>query len=203
MDEDSQDEISESDESSGDEIEELPSQNEMKRDLIQAIEEELREQDQLKRENEELQKQIIMMDSNFEQHSGQPDVQMNEHKYLNTLANVHQVRINLKETQDRYNKMASELQAKLNEKQAKCHEIEQQFKELKRSVAKNAVFSRTGKTIPKKTLDEWEESEQLKDQEVHQYRLQNIALRNRLANKEKILKKKEQLADGLHLIDFE
>jgi len=65
------------------------------------------------------------------------------------------------------------------------------------------VFSRTGKKIPKKTLDEWEESESLKDQEVHQYRLQNIALRNRLANKEKILKKKEQLADGLHLIDFE
>lgn len=128
---------------------------------------------------------------------------MNEHKYLNTLANVHQVRINLKETQDRYNKMASELQAKLNEKQAKCHEIESQFKELKSSVAQNAVFSRTGKKIPKKTLEEWEESESLKDQEVHQYRLQNIALRNRLANKEKILKKKEQLADGLHLIDFE
>lgn len=28
-------------------------------------------------------------------------------------------------------------------------------------------------------------------------------MRNRLANKEKILKKKEQLADGLHVIDFE
>ena len=87
--------------------------------------------------------------------------------------------------------MASELQAKLNEKQAKCHEIEQQFKELKRSVAQNAVFSRTGKKISKKVLDEWEEMDALKDQEVHQYRLQ------------KILKKKEQLADGLHLIDFE
>jgi uncharacterized coiled-coil DUF342 family protein len=107
----------------------------MKRDLITAIEEELREQDSLRRENEELQKQIIAIDSTFEQYEKQPDVQMNEHKYLNTLANVHQVRINLKETQDRYNKMASELQAKLNEKQAKCHEIEQQFKELKRSVA--------------------------------------------------------------------
>lgn len=186
-----------------DDIGELPSQTEMKRDLIQAIEEELREQDQLRRENEELQKQIIMMDQNYEQYDKQPDVQMNEHKYLNTLANVHQVRINLKETQDRYNKMASELQAKLNEKQAKCHEIEQQFKELKRSVAQNAVFSRTGKKIPPKTLGEWEDSETLKDQEVHQYRLQNIALRNKLANKEKILKKKEQLADGLHLIDFE
>ena len=193
----------EEDSEDSDEIVELPSQNEMKKDLIQAIEEELREQDQLRRENEDLQKQIIMMDSNFEQYDKQPDVQMNEHKYLNTLANVHQVRINLKETQDRYNKMASELQAKLNEKQAKCHEIEQQFKELKKSVAQNAVFSRTGKKIPAKTLSEWEESESMKDQEVHQYRLQNIALRNRLANKEKILKKKEQLADGLHLIDFE
>lgn len=38
---------------------------------------------------------------------------------------------------------------------------------------------------------------------MNQFRLQNIALRNRLANKEKVLKKKEQLADGLHLIDFE
>jgi len=28
-------------------------------------------------------------------------------------------------------------------------------------------------------------------------------MRNQLANKDKLLKKKEQLADGLHLIDFE
>lgn len=52
-------------------------------------------------------------------------------------------------------------------------------------------------------IKDWEDHESSKDQEVHQYRLQNIALRNRLANQEKILKKKEQLADGLHLIDFE
>ena len=37
-----------------DEIADIPSQNEMKRDLIQAIEEELREQEQLKKENEDL-----------------------------------------------------------------------------------------------------------------------------------------------------
>ena len=54
-----------SDEESED-IAELPSQTEMKRDLIQAIEEELREQDSLRRENEELQKQIIAIDSTFE-----------------------------------------------------------------------------------------------------------------------------------------
>ena len=34
---------------------------------------------------------------------------MNEHKYLNTLAHVHQIRLDLKQTQDRYNKMAHDL----------------------------------------------------------------------------------------------
>lgn len=33
--------------------------------------------------------------------------------------------------------------------------------------------------------------------------MQNISLRNRYDNLEKMYKKKEQLADGLHLIDFE
>eukprot|EP00343_Euplotes_focardii_P004189 CAMPEP_0205806004 /NCGR_PEP_ID=MMETSP0205-20121125/9380_1 /ASSEMBLY_ACC=CAM_ASM_000278 /TAXON_ID=36767 /ORGANISM="Euplotes focardii, Strain TN1" /LENGTH=223 /DNA_ID=CAMNT_0053078093 /DNA_START=76 /DNA_END=743 /DNA_ORIENTATION=- len=99
--------------------------------------------------------------------------------------------------------MATELQAKLNEKQAKCDEIQKQFKDLKRSVAENSVFSRTGKKIKPEILNEWEQRETTKDSEVHHFRFQNIALRNRLANKEKVLKKKEQLADGLHLIDFE
>ena len=103
--------------SSGD-LHDLPSQNEMKRDLIQAINEEMRERDMLRRENDDLQRNIINMPSEqqFDGGDRHSDLQMNEHKYLNTLANVHQVRINLKETQDRYNKMASELQAKLNEK---------------------------------------------------------------------------------------
>jgi chromosome segregation ATPase len=99
--------------------------------------------------------------------------------------------------------MASELQAKLNEKQSKCQEIEAQFKALKNSVAKNAVFSRTGKKLKESTIETWEIHEGLKDSEVHQYRLQNISLRNRHENLDKIYKKKEQLADGLHLIDFE
>lgn len=70
-------------------------------------------------------------------------------------------------------------------------------------MAQNAVYSRTGKKISQQYITMKEQSEHQKDEEVNQYRLQNIALRNRLANKEKILKKKEQLADGLHLIDFE
>ena len=181
----------------------LPSQPEMKRELINAIEDERREYEQLKKQNEECQKKIILMDSTSNIGEKSSDQLLHEHKYLNTLANVHQVRFNLKETQDRYNRMASELQNKLNEKQQKCQEIEHQFKELKRSVAQNAVFSRTGKKLSAKMIKDWEEHDQAKDQEVHQYRLQNIALRNRLANQEKVLRRREQLADGLHLIDYE
>ena len=78
-----------------------------------------------------------------------------------------------------------------------------QFKELKQAVAAEAVFSRTGKEILPKIREEWEQKEAAKDQELHQYRFQAISMWNQLANKDKILKKKEQLADGLHLIDFE
>ena len=38
---------------------------------------------------------------------------MNEHKYLNTLTQVHQTRVDLQTTQDRYNRMSLELQNKL------------------------------------------------------------------------------------------
>jgi alcohol dehydrogenase class IV len=63
----SEDEDGDQKEESMDEIADLPSQNEMKRELIIAIEEELREQDALKKQNEELQRQIILMDPSYEQ----------------------------------------------------------------------------------------------------------------------------------------
>jgi alcohol dehydrogenase class IV len=62
----SEDEDGDQKEESMDEIADLPSQNEMKRELIIAIEEELREQDALKKQNEELQRQIILMDPSYE-----------------------------------------------------------------------------------------------------------------------------------------
>jgi len=128
---------------------------------------------------------------------------MNEHKYLNTLAHVHQIRIDLKQTQDRYNKMAGDLQMKLEEKQKKCNEIKQAFMELKREVAKKAAYSRTDKPIPERQIEDWEISESQKNKELQALRLDNLRLRNTLAKNQKILKKKEEIAEGLHLIDFE
>jgi hypothetical protein len=92
---------------------------------------------------------------------------MNEHKYLNTLANVNQVRLKLKQTQDSYNEMASNLQASLNDKQEKCNELRKWFKDFKREIAKGAEFNRTGKRIPDRLIVDWEDKENVKDQEVY------------------------------------
>jgi chromosome segregation ATPase len=48
-----------------------------------------------------------------------------------------------------------------------------------------------------------EATEQRKEVEVVIVRLENIKLRNKLKRNEQLLRQKEELADGLHLIDFE
>jgi len=128
---------------------------------------------------------------------------MTEPKYLNTLAHVHQIRLDLKQTQDRYNDMARELQVKLDEKQAKCFEIRKAFMDLKKEVCKKAAYSRTDKPITEKLIFDWEDKENDKSKELQLLRLENLRLRNHLAKNQKVLKKKEELAEGLHLIDYE
>jgi hypothetical protein len=66
-----------------------------------------------------------------------------------------------------------------------------------------AENSRTGKPIPTKIVDQMESLEIKKDQDVTAVRLENIKLRNKLKRHEQTLKQKEELAEGLHLIDFE
>jgi hypothetical protein len=73
----------------------------------------------------------------------------------------------------------------------------------KREVAKNAVYGRSGKPLTTKEIDALEEQERKKEQEVCQARLENIRQKHRLKKRELALKQKEELAAGLHLIDFE
>ena len=92
-----------------DEMKDLPSHSEMKKELINAIIQAQKEKEERLAQNRQLQIEIMIKDNSYDHYDRQPEQSNNEHKYLNTLANVHQVRFNLKETQERYNKMASEL----------------------------------------------------------------------------------------------
>lgn len=76
----------------------LPEEGEVREELIRAINDEFREYETLQRANQELQTRIIKNDHNQRSDDVKTEQVLSEHKYLNTLANVHQVRFNLKET---------------------------------------------------------------------------------------------------------
>ena len=124
-------------------------------------------------------------------------------RYSETLASVIRAKDDLAATQSHYDAIAMDLQARLDEKEAKASEIQDSFIDFKREIAKAAENSRTGKPIPRRIIKQFEATEAAKDTEVEKVRLKNIHLRTHLRKLEARLKEKEQLADGLHLIDFE
>ena len=85
----------------------------------------------------------------------------------------------------------------------KAKKIADSFREFKREIALSAENSRTGKPIPRKIIAQFEELELRREAEVEKVRLKHINLRMTLRKLEAQLRAKEQLAEGLHLIDFE
>lgn len=126
-----------------------------------------------------------------------------EKRYAETLAQVIRSKDELAATQSNFDAVAMDLQAQLDEKEAKASEIQDSFIDFKREIAKAAENSRTGKPIPRRIITQFEATEAAKDQEVEKVRLKNIHLRTQLRKLGDRLKEREKLADGLHLIDFE
>lgn len=100
-------------------------------------------------------------------------------------------------------RMSEDQKAQLEAKRQKAMECRDAFQDFKRQVARQAEYTRSGKTIPEKMLQEVEEFELDKDAEVEEVRGANISLKNRLAKLEQALRKKDELAENLHVIDFE
>ena len=157
----------------------------------------------LKKENGDLQHDVATFLKNKEIQPAAGDASMNMLKYINALVNVTQVRVQMKQTQESYNKMAQELQEKLQYHQQRSDEMKASFKEFKRAVAESAEFNRTGKKIPKPELSRWEVEEDKIDQELQKERFTYITNKRKLKQIEEELKKKDKLAEGLHVIDFE
>jgi len=130
-------------------------------------------------------------------------MRVTEHKYLAVLQHVHAARLKLRQQQIKAAKMSEELKNQLEEKREKAVECRDAFRDFKRQVSSNAEYTRTGKNIPPKILREIENFELDKDAEVEEVRGSNISLKNRLAKLEMQLRKKDELADNLHVIDFE
>ncbi|KAF4758782.1 coiled-coil domain containing 96 [Perkinsus olseni] len=133
----------------------------------------------------------------------EPDIKVTDHKYVTVLHSVHSARLGLREQEDRSTKAVDDLGAVLEDKKAKVGECRDALREFKRQVARNSEYVRSGKKIPLKVIQEVEDFELDKNSEVEEARGTHITLKNRLTKLEEELRKKDQLAEGLHLIDFE
>ncbi|KAJ3401770.1 Coiled-coil domain-containing protein 96, partial [Chytridiales sp. JEL 0842] len=126
-----------------------------------------------------------------------------EARYANCMAALETLRVEFEVLSSTNQKVVNECQVKLEERTAEADEKANEFWKFKRGVALAAENSRTGKGIPVKAIEQLEATEARKEAEVTVVRLENIKLRNKLKRHEQLLRQKEELADGLHLIDFE
>ena len=126
-----------------------------------------------------------------------------EKQYAETLSKVLELKRKAAIQKAESDRSIYELQSRLDEKEYKAKKIADSFREFKREIALSAEHSRTSKPIPRRVIAQFEELEAKKEAEVEKVRLKNINLRMTLKKLEAQLRAKEQLAEGLHLIDFE
>jgi len=142
-------------------------------------------------------------DESSNQQSVDKNISDQENRYLKYMANVDELTRQLAQLKDQCNTQLEEMKVKRAEKQAAVTKEWQALLARKREIAKNSIFGRSGKPLTSKDIEALEEQEQKKEVEVCQARLENIRQKHRLKKRELALKQKEELAAGLHLIDFE
>ncbi|CAH8531365.1 unnamed protein product [Dicrocoelium dendriticum] len=126
-----------------------------------------------------------------------------EQRYNKYITSLTELRSQYQTMQASYHKQIEELKNTCSERQKEVDEAYKDFTTYKFNVGKKALHSKTGRPINTKELMTMLNAEQKKEATVMEVRLENIKLKNEVAKVEAILKSKEELAEGLHLIDFE
>lgn len=126
-----------------------------------------------------------------------------EQRYLKYMSNLEDLRKQQDEEENNLQVQLEELKEKRQEKLEWVEKESSRFGDLKKHVALEAINSRSGRPLTQKDVELYLFNEMKKEEEVKGVRLENIKLKNRLKKREQQLKAKEELAEGLHLIDFE
>lgn len=126
-----------------------------------------------------------------------------EQRYLKYMSNLEELQVVERRQASSLEMQMEELKGKCQEKQNLVEDASSSFMKSKYDTAKDSISTRSGKPIPVKDLEQYQQAELKKESEVIAVRLENIKLKNRLKKREQQLKAKEELAEGLHLIDFE
>ncbi|CAI9716854.1 Hypothetical predicted protein [Octopus vulgaris] len=126
-----------------------------------------------------------------------------EERYLKLMAQIEDLQEQEAAEKDRHYQYIEDLKQKCSEKKEKVDSELRKLFDFKKAVAACAINSRTGQQIPKMDVEHYLQAEKKRQTEVSSIRLENIKLKNKLKKKEQQLKSTEELAEGLHLIDFE
>lgn len=118
--------------------------------------------------------------------------------------------INLRELQEEEEDLKVMYSRQTEEAKRKCEEMvelvkkeTEQFKEFKRETALKSFNTRTGKCFETEDIEHLLAKDAQKEADVAAMRLENITFKNKLQKAEENLRDKKELAEGLHLIDFE
>ena len=124
-------------------------------------------------------------------------------RYASGLTMWHDAREELEAAAREAARHESELRTKLVRSEEAASSTAAAFVRFRAEVARAAENSRTGNRIAERALRSFERQDEAKEDEVQRVRLRNIQLRATLRKLEGRLRQKEELVDGLHLIDFE
>ena len=192
-----------------DEDEEQPPQEDLAELMAQARE----ERAVLDKRNRALQRKI----ATFWDTDARSQLEQKERKLASKGAKTSELKGRYRKNLDQIRKLAQELekrlasnerdiaqsQATLESLDQKASQINETFKMFKREIAVESIDRQSGKPLKFKRILALESTEAAKDKEVEDVRLTNIHFQNRIAKLVERVGAKEELADGLHMIDFE
>jgi len=125
------------------------------------------------------------------------------HQYTETLITYRDSKVKHAKIASEFKIVSNEIERRLLAKTSKADAIAKSFRAFKDDIALQSENSRTSRPLSEKVLKEFNAMEKEKEEETQKVRLKSIDLQTRLRKAEATLQAKEQLAEGLHFIDFE
>ncbi|KAM7167740.1 cilia- and flagella-associated protein 184 [Macrochelys suwanniensis] len=127
-----------------------------------------------------------------------------EQRYARYLAVLEELRSQLAQQRACYQLQIDELEQRCTEKLGQVNASWLAFQACKKEVTLFALGRQLGgKDAAIKEVEHIQAKEQRKENEMSEVRLENIKLQHKIEKLEESLKAQEELAEGLHLIDFE
>ncbi|XP_040191319.1 coiled-coil domain-containing protein 96 [Rana temporaria] len=183
---------------------------EVREALIQQYQSLLTEKEKVQQQNSHFQHKLYEYFRRKKGEDTRPEMEKHvsdqEQRYLKYLATLEEMRKTFREDTVLHEQQIEELRVRCQEVVSEVDKEWAAFQEQKKKVALYVVNRGAGKHAAStfsQEIVQLQAKEERKEKEVIQVRLENIKLKNQINHHDFTLRSKEELAEGLHLIDFE